>query len=642
MSEDWNVDDRPSYDYQFPINNHAHSADFLQDYSTWNHPDSAYANRIRGHSYEVFGMTENPDIDYSIFVNRNCRSASDPRSLSSNGILSMKSSKSSPGATPHKERPQGEAPQHSRHARRLYIGGIPPGHTNEDLLKSFLNEVISKCLEEEIQSSHILSVYMNHKKYFAFIELKSVELTTACLELDGIVYKNSILKIQRANEYKPELVSSSGKGAIKLNLVKAPFPKNGVSILPETLDSFDTQKASANVICRCNISDICPGSLVLIGFPYDEGAKRAGYQIGSSNAPHAIRTKLKILLQQPRNPEYDIDFNSILIYDVGDIPIGMLFEDALKRLEASIGEIIRRGGLPIIFGGSSDVCLGAASGLLSVVGNNAGIISIDSKLNCDLAENNVISSKCPFRYILDDHRFCTVRYDGVNSYASCDARLIFFGAQGNVCSYESASYAQAKGSSIIWLNKDIRGMSGTNPQVHFITGNGQSDHGNHSSPIVYPAQHYFKNLLIVLSSQSTYGNNKSIYVNFSAEALKKTVCPANPDEQQFGLTSEEGIAISHAAGLNANVSLFSVCNFNPEIEEAQSSSYMAEIVYYFLVGVCTRQMQVVRSTSSAFASPPSVPFSNKNQSYPPTSKLYLDDSNPSLLKNHQYQQFSPN
>ena len=59
--------------------------------------------------------------------------------------------------------------QQTRHARRIYVGGIPLGFADEDSLKSFLNAVISKGLNEENDNSYVLSVYINQKKCFTFV-----------------------------------------------------------------------------------------------------------------------------------------------------------------------------------------------------------------------------------------------------------------------------------------------------------------------------------------------------------------------------------------------------------------------------------------------------------------------------------------
>eukprot|EP01031_Cornospumella_fuschlensis_P044801 gene44801-54792_t len=106
-----------------------------------------------------------------------------------------------------------QAFQQTRHARRLYVGGIPPGHTDEEELKSFLNRVIATGLGAPNDGSYVLSIYLNTKKCFAFIELQSIELATACLALDGLLFKRSALKVLRANEYRPDLVPPTAVGS---------------------------------------------------------------------------------------------------------------------------------------------------------------------------------------------------------------------------------------------------------------------------------------------------------------------------------------------------------------------------------------------------------------------------------------------
>ena len=102
--------------------------------------------------------------------------------------------------------------QQTRHARRLYVGGIGdedenvrspcslwriiiatsnawaagmPSHVQD--LAQFFNEVISKALHKDFspENSPVLNVYINRERRFAFVELNNIELTTACMALDG-------------------------------------------------------------------------------------------------------------------------------------------------------------------------------------------------------------------------------------------------------------------------------------------------------------------------------------------------------------------------------------------------------------------------------------------------------------------------
>jgi hypothetical protein len=299
----------------------------------------------------------------------------------------------------------------TRHARRLYVGGIPAGQTSEEHLRSYLNEVISRCLGEDNNNSYTVSIYMNHKKCFAFVELKSIELTNACLDLDGILYCSSVLRIQRANEYKPELVAAMPPlKTIKFNLSKAPFLENsingggvsaaslatGVGVGLTGLPSIPSNSANSSnnkqrvhepeplpmgLLRPCSIADVSPGCIALVGFPYDEGARRSHLAAGSASAPGVLRFYLTKLLQSNLNTEFSIDLSNINILDVGDVPFGLSLEDALSRLNDAIVELIKRGAVPVVIGGSQDQSYPIAGGLMDVVGGNIGVVNINSRLS---------------------------------------------------------------------------------------------------------------------------------------------------------------------------------------------------------------------------------------------------------------------
>lgn len=75
--------------------------------------------------------------------------------------------------------------QQTRHARRLYVGGI--GDITEAELQQFFNETVSKILTTPLPpgTKPVLSVYVNSERRFAFVEFISIELCTACMALDG-------------------------------------------------------------------------------------------------------------------------------------------------------------------------------------------------------------------------------------------------------------------------------------------------------------------------------------------------------------------------------------------------------------------------------------------------------------------------
>jgi hypothetical protein len=285
----------------------------------------------------------------------------------------------------------------------VYIGNIPPSFADEELLKDFLNSVISRGLGEENVNSYIISLYVNEKKCFAFVEFNSVELTTACLELDGLLYHASALRVLRANEYKPELVPSSSGPPVTLRLPASAFgtppPSAGSSSVqlgpppsPPHSTSSD-QCLDYTFIQLCPIGAVRRDSVALIGFPYDESSRRATGRLGCSAGPKAIRNAIR----KPGgagslvNPEFGIDLRSVLVVDVGDIPPGLPFHEACARLASAVMELVHRGAVPVVLGGSPDQSYWVATGLMAVTGGAIGAINVSSQLD---VRSPLVSMNC--------------------------------------------------------------------------------------------------------------------------------------------------------------------------------------------------------------------------------------------------------
>lgn len=104
--------------------------------------------------------------------------------------------------------------QQTRHARRLYVGNLPTWVTESlihDRFRSAIETALVRSNEEKandpasLEEDPILSVYINHERRFAFLEFKSVEMTTACMGLDGLEL-----------EPPPGVVDSNGPAKVKI------------------------------------------------------------------------------------------------------------------------------------------------------------------------------------------------------------------------------------------------------------------------------------------------------------------------------------------------------------------------------------------------------------------------------------------
>ncbi|KAK7113597.1 splicing factor U2AF 50 kDa subunit-like isoform X2 [Littorina saxatilis] len=90
----------------------------------------------------------------------------------------------------------------SRQARRLYVGNIPFGVTEESMM-DFFNHQMKITGLAQAEGSPVIAVHINLDKNFAFLELRSVDETTQALAFDGISYEGQPLKIRRPSDYKP-------------------------------------------------------------------------------------------------------------------------------------------------------------------------------------------------------------------------------------------------------------------------------------------------------------------------------------------------------------------------------------------------------------------------------------------------------
>ena len=107
-------------------------------------------------------------------------------------------------------------PQQTRHARRLYIGNLPPNVTEQEL-HVFFRGAIQQAQTKQAGNDEdpILSVYINHERRFCFLEFKTVEMATACLALDGIdIHGKGKVKVKRPNDYNPTMAPNVHPSAI--------------------------------------------------------------------------------------------------------------------------------------------------------------------------------------------------------------------------------------------------------------------------------------------------------------------------------------------------------------------------------------------------------------------------------------------
>ncbi|CAG0915278.1 unnamed protein product [Notodromas monacha] len=90
----------------------------------------------------------------------------------------------------------------TRQARRLYVGNIPFGVTEEEMMEYF-NQQMHLTGLAQAAGNPVLACQVNLDKNFAFLEFRSIDETTQAMAFDGINFKGQSLKIRRPHDYQP-------------------------------------------------------------------------------------------------------------------------------------------------------------------------------------------------------------------------------------------------------------------------------------------------------------------------------------------------------------------------------------------------------------------------------------------------------
>ncbi|XP_043715064.1 splicing factor U2af large subunit B-like isoform X24 [Telopea speciosissima] len=108
--------------------------------------------------------------------------------------------------------------QATRHARRVYVGGLPPS-ANEQSVATFFSQVMAAIGGNSAgPGDAVVNVYINHEKKFAFVEMRSVEEASNAMALDGIIFEGAPVKVRRPSDYNPSLAAALGPSQPNPNL----------------------------------------------------------------------------------------------------------------------------------------------------------------------------------------------------------------------------------------------------------------------------------------------------------------------------------------------------------------------------------------------------------------------------------------
>ncbi|XP_024385754.1 splicing factor U2af large subunit B isoform X1 [Physcomitrium patens] len=100
--------------------------------------------------------------------------------------------------------------QATRHARRVYVGGLPP-LANEQTIATYFSQVMAAVGGNTAgPGDAVVNVYINQEKKFAFVEMRTVEEASNAMALDGIMFEGVSVRVRRPSDYNPSMAATLG------------------------------------------------------------------------------------------------------------------------------------------------------------------------------------------------------------------------------------------------------------------------------------------------------------------------------------------------------------------------------------------------------------------------------------------------
>lgn len=164
---------------------------------------------------------------------------------------------------------------------------------------------------------------------------------------------------------------------------------NPIDLSPMHLPQADAFRSILNITSVYttddNFPDISEADIVLIGVPEDRAAVR---NKGCAAAPDAIRSRFYPLA---------VPVDNLRLADLGNLIIGTTPADTYAAISTIASELVNRGKLLIVLGGSQDLTFALYSAY-AALGRVVNIAAIDSRF--DIAESEQINSRSYLNHII--------------------------------------------------------------------------------------------------------------------------------------------------------------------------------------------------------------------------------------------------
>jgi formiminoglutamase len=276
-------------------------------------------------------------------------------------------------------------------------------------------------------------------------------------------------------------------------------------------------------------------SVVIIGFPSDEGVRRNGGRTGAAGAPEAVRQALYKMTPDVENPGA---FSGLVsrTKDLGNLEVTGDVEQDQQVLGETLSSYLQDGIVPVILGGGHETAFAHFSGYAEA-GLNTSILNLDAHADVRPLKDGQAHSGSPFRQAIE------------HESKRCEKYLVAGLQPHSVANSHREYIVQHNGRCLFKDETNITTISGL---FH-----------EHDS--------------------------ERLMVTFDMDAVDQAFAPGVSAPCANGLSPDLWLTAAYLAGRNEQVSSFDLSEVNPQQDRDNQTVRLAALtIWHFLLGLSQR------------------------------------------------------
>lgn len=286
-------------------------------------------------------------------------------------------------------------------------------------------------------------------------------------------------------------------------------------------------------------------TLVLVGFPSDEGVRRNGGRPGAAEGPLAIREALWRTTPDPRRPEMAAMLAQAC--DLGDVEVSGDLERDQEALGATLAPHLAAGRVAVILGGGHETAFGTFLGHVGA-GREVSIVNLDAhpdvRPSIEREGRPLGHSGSPFRQAIE------------HESRSCVAYAVA-GLQPSAVAAEPLAWMRDRGATAVFIDELPRGDDGAPDPLAALP------------PWLEPAD----------------ARHRSIMASLDLDAVEAASAPGVSAPSPAGLPVAAWLAAAERLGADARTTSLDLVELSPRLDvDGRAAKVAALTIWRFLRG----------------------------------------------------------